>query len=253
MAVDLKLDGDAIWTQKPTHIVCRGVAPGLQLPQCPHGRRLANRSEGCPYQFLEGSGQEGQHLQSTRIDTRSALGQTRQEEHMRHAIPLGLIDKLHKAHAQHQAKEFNSQARKLILACRECGGRAETSHVHPVQTRAAAQASAAASAPDQPAPTQPNPTEQDHCAKHRRKTPAGPHQGATVPNSKEGQECHLRGASHAKQGSQAASAVAVLTREVWACVHEANLSARGVAECNQAHRPLMPHVQCNRTIGRCSR
>ena len=112
-----------------------------------------------------------------------------------------LIDKLHKAHAQHRAKEFNSQARKLILACRECGGRAETSHVYPVQTRVAAQASAAASAPDQPAPTQPNPTEQDHCAKHRRKTPAGPHQGATVPNLKEGQK-----------GSQAASAVAALTR-----------------------------------------
>lgn len=32
---------------------------------------------------------------------------------MHHAIPLGLINKLQKAHAQHQVKEFNSQVREL--------------------------------------------------------------------------------------------------------------------------------------------
>ena len=101
MAADLKLDGDAIWTQKPTHIVCRGVEPGFCLLQCLHSHRLADQSEGCQYRFPEGSGQQGRHLKAIHINSHSAPGQTRQEEHMQHEIPLGLIDKLHKAHAQH--------------------------------------------------------------------------------------------------------------------------------------------------------
>ena len=160
MTADLKLDGDAIWTQKPTHIVCRGVEPGFCLPQCPHGRRLADRSEGCRYRFPEGSGQEGRHLKAIRIDSRSAPGQTKQEEHMRHAIPLGLIDKLHKAHAQHRVREFNEQARELILACTECEGCTGPSQVHPVQTRTTAQASAATSTPDPSVPAMPTQTKQ---------------------------------------------------------------------------------------------
>ena len=101
---------------------------------------------------------------------------------MRHAIPLGLIDKLQKAHAQHRVKEFNSQARELILACKECGGCAETSHVHPVQTRATAQASATSSTPSPPVPAKPAQTGQgDSDKRQKRAALAELQRSATVP------------------------------------------------------------------------
>jgi transposase InsO family protein len=110
-SADIALDGDIIWTKKRTNFVIRAVPADFQLPLC---------DNDCNYRFPEGSGKEDRHLRAIRIDAKSCPGQEKQEGPLRHRIPKGLIDKIHKAHKQYKTQQFNAQVHEILETCHEC-------------------------------------------------------------------------------------------------------------------------------------
>ena len=105
--VDITLDGDITWTRKRTNFVIRAVPADFQL-------------ELCNNRFPKGSGKEDRHLRAIRIDAKPYPGQERQEGLLRHRIPKGLIDTIHKAHKQYLTQQFNAQVHKILETCHEC-------------------------------------------------------------------------------------------------------------------------------------
>ena len=100
-AADIELDKDVVFSQKPTHILVRGVPPGTTLPQC---------NKDCNARL---SGQYShRHKKAVRIDHRSAPGQTRLLGWQRDAIPKGLFKTIWRHHLEYHTASEHSTIRR---------------------------------------------------------------------------------------------------------------------------------------------
>ena len=100
-AADIELDKDVVFSQKPTHILVRGVPPGTTLPQC---------NKDCNARL---SGQYShRHKKAVRIDHRSAPGQTRLLGWQRDAIPKGLFKAIWNHHLEYHTASEHSTIRR---------------------------------------------------------------------------------------------------------------------------------------------